>query len=168
MKNNIIIFSTIATCIFISTTLHGATNCCGSCGISTNYDASCTSTESCCTNSTTRSAPDSNHIITVTKKTRSIVCATTTTGFNSASCLATYSCECEQGYYGTPSTIVAIANCSGTCTRCPSSNGVYGTTASSGATSITECYIPSGTSYSFSDTIGSGTATIQSDCYYSN
>lgn len=62
--------------------------------------------------------------------------------------------RCKQGYYGTDKS----------CTRCPSSGGVYGTTADAGATAITECYIPSGTA--FSDTSGSGTYT--GDCYYQN
>lgn len=53
------------------------------------------------------------------------------------------------------------------CVRCPSSGGVYGTTAAAGATSITECYIPAGTTFSFSDSTGSGTEKFTSDCYYS-
>lgn len=64
------------------------------------------------------------------------------------------SCEyqCNKGYWG-----------SGTsCAQCPSSGGVYGTTADAGATAITECYIPAGTV--FSDSTGSGTYT--EDCYY--
>lgn len=66
------------------------------------------------------------------------------------------SCEyqCKQGYYGSEQS----------CTRCPSSGGVYGTTALAGATAITECYLPSGTA--FSDTTGSGTYTDK--CYYTN
>lgn len=66
------------------------------------------------------------------------------------------SCEyqCIQGYYGSGQS----------CTRCPSSGGVYGTTAAAGATTITECYLPSGTA--FSDTTGSGTYTDK--CYYTN
>lgn len=60
---------------------------------------------------------------------------------------------CAKGYYK-----------SGTaCSRCPSSGGVYGTTASTGATAITQCYLPSGTE--FSDDTGSGTYT--GNCYYS-
>ena len=61
---------------------------------------------------------------------------------------------CNKGYYKSGSS----------CTRCPASGGTYGTTSGTGATSITECYLPSGTS--FSDSYGSGTYT--SDCYYSN
>lgn len=66
------------------------------------------------------------------------------------------SCEyqCKQGYYGSGQS----------CTRCPSSGGVYGTTALAGATAITECYLPSGTA--FSDSTGSGTYTDK--CYYTN
>ncbi|MDE6477961.1 MAG: hypothetical protein K2L94_01795 [Alphaproteobacteria bacterium] len=47
---------------------------------------------------------------------------------------------------------------SGVCVDCPD-----GGTTSGGAASITDCYQPSGTS--FSDTAGSGTYTR--DCYYS-
>ena len=65
-------------------------------------------------------------------------------------------CFCEVGYYGT------ISSASDTCTRCPSLNGVYGTTKSSGATSVSECYIPSGRS--IRDATGSYTYSI--DCYY--
>ncbi|MDE6481910.1 MAG: hypothetical protein K2L25_03780 [Alphaproteobacteria bacterium] len=66
------------------------------------------------------------------------------------------SCEyqCKKGYYGSGQS----------CTRCPSSGGVYGTTALAGATAITACYLPSGTT--FSDTTGSGTYTDA--CYYQN
>lgn len=66
------------------------------------------------------------------------------------------SCEyrCNQGYYGSGQS----------CTRCPSSGGVYGTTALAGATAITKCYLSSGTE--FSDTTGSGTYTDK--CYYTN
>lgn len=49
------------------------------------------------------------------------------------------------------------------CRRCPSSGGVYGTTSAAGAESITECYLPSGTTGS--DATGSFTYT--SNCYYS-
>jgi len=62
--------------------------------------------------------------------------------------------QCKQGYYGTGAS----------CTRCPSSGGVQGTTSGTGATSITECYIPSGSN--FSDSTGKGTYT--GNCYYSN
>jgi len=62
--------------------------------------------------------------------------------------------QCKIGYYGTGTS----------CTRCPSSGGVYGTTSGAGATKITECFLPAGTA--FSDTTGSGTYT--ENCYYSN
>lgn len=61
--------------------------------------------------------------------------------------------KCNDGYFynGT------------TCERCPSSGGVYGITGKIGAQSRTECYIPSGGS--FSDATGSG--VFVGDCYYS-
>lgn len=99
-----------------------------------------------------------------------------------------YRCSCNSGYYvkgqgeATCSCVkcpVANSTCSSdsyftcnkgyykngnTCSRCPSSGGVYGTTSSSGATSITECYIPSGTSGSDA----SGNFTYTGNCYYIN
>ena len=52
--------------------------------------------------------------------------------------------RCKVGYYGEDGRM---------CSRCPSSGGVYGTTAGAGATSITECYIPAG-EISWTDDIG--------------
>ncbi len=68
--------------------------------------------------------------------------------------------RCAAGYYG------SSTNGTSGCTRCPSSGGVYGTSAA-GSTAITSCYLPSGTTVSFSDSTGSGTAKYTSDCYYS-
>lgn len=65
--------------------------------------------------------------------------------------------QCAAGYYGTSTNGISG------CTRCPSSNGTD-TTSVAGSTSITSCYIPSGTT--FSDTSGSGIYT--SHCYYKN
>ncbi len=94
---------------------------------------------------------------------------------------------CSAGYYGTATSSSAgctkcpdNATCAGgnnstfvcdkvyykwvnTCRPCPlSDNGVRGTTASTGATLITDCYLPAGTA--FSDDTGSGIYT--SRCYY--
>lgn len=91
---------------------------------------------------------------------------------------------CETGYYGSPtssSTGCTIcpsnATCDGgptfscnkgyykngnSCTRCPSTT--YSTTASSGATSITSCYIPSNVSI----TSSVGTYEFINNCYYTN
>lgn len=104
------------------------------------------------------------------------------------SCAACTTYRCNAGYYGTATSgsggctvCPANASCSGgngstficnqgyyksgsACARCPASGGVYGTTKSTGATSITACYIPSGTA--FTDTGGSGSYT--GDCYYTN
>lgn len=61
---------------------------------------------------------------------------------------------CKPGYY-----------LSGTsCMRCPSSGGVFGTTADNNTGGITSCYLPSGTTGS--DATGSFTYT--GNCYYSN
>ena len=64
---------------------------------------------------------------------------------------------CAAGYYTTAATPSATM----TCTRCPSSGGIYGT-SEIGNTSITGCYIPNGTSYND----GTGDVTLSSDCYY--
>ncbi len=70
-----------------------------------------------------------------------------------ATCNGTTSVVCAKGYYGTSG-----------CTKCPSYGGAPGTTKSAGSTSVTKCYIPSGTT--FSDPTGSGKFTA--DCYYKN
>ncbi|MDE6481639.1 MAG: hypothetical protein K2L25_02345 [Alphaproteobacteria bacterium] len=76
-----------------------------------------------------------------------------------SACDATKKYRCAKGYYGTST------NGTSGCTRCPASGGTYGTTASAGATSITSCYLPSGSS--FSDSTGSGTI-VGGNCYYKN
>lgn len=70
-----------------------------------------------------------------------------------STCSSATSFSCNKGYYKNGSV----------CTRCPSSGGTYGTTASSGATSVTSCYLPSGTTGSDS----SGSFTYTGNCYYS-
>ena len=77
---------------------------------------------------------------------------------DTSTCSVTTSYRCAVGYYG------GSTNGASGCARCPASGGVYGTTASAGSTSITSCYLPSGTS--FSDSTGSGTYT--GNCYYKN
>ena len=74
------------------------------------------------------------------------------TGF----CDKTYSYRCASGYYGS-----SLDGVSG-CTRCPSSGGIYGSSAA-GSTEITACYIPANTQ--LSDT--TGTFIYSDDCYYS-
>ena len=61
--------------------------------------------------------------------------------------------RCAANYYGDGTT----------CTACPSYNGIAGT-SSAGSTSVSSCCISSGSTYSFSDGVGSGTATISSTC----
>lgn len=50
------------------------------------------------------------------------------------------------------------------CLRCPSSGGVYGTTADNNTGGITSCYLPSGTTGSDA----SGNFIYIGNCYYSN
>ena len=60
-----------------------------------------------------------------------------------------HSCVCAKGYY---------SNSSNDCVQCPDG----GTTANIGSSSITACYIPSGTTGSDS----TGTYKYMSNCYY--
>ncbi|MBD5389387.1 hypothetical protein HDR63_03995 [bacterium] len=78
-------------------------------------------------------------------------------GCSNNSCVTTStSYRCAAGYYG-----AATTNTVPTCTRCPTVDGVTGTSAD-GATSQSGCYIPSGTTGN--DTTGSFTYTANS--YY--
>ena len=81
---------------------------------------------------------------------------------NCNTCQKSTQYRCAAGYYRSSG-----SGSSTVCTRCPSSGGVYGTSAA-GSTAITSCYLPSGTTVSFSDSAGSGTAKYTSDCYYTN
>lgn len=160
MKNKFLIITGCA--ILTALPANAAKNCCAKCPYNVNA-AACT--ENCCDSpGTSTSEPDANHIITITTQTETVTCATSSTGTNLVMCRTTGSCKCEKGYYGSPAYNLLNGGCTGTCTRCPASGGVYGTTASSGATSITECYIPTGTS--LSDT--TGTYQFTGNCYYSN
>ena len=68
---------------------------------------------------------------------------------------------CPAGTYGGGGT-------SASCSPCPTHNSVSGS-SSSGSTSETDCYISSGSSWSFSvPNIGSGNEHFNSTCYYSN
>ncbi len=80
-------------------------------------------------------------------------------GSTGDSCSCTYNNEyrCAAGYYGSPS------SCTSGCTKCPSYNGVSGT-SSAGSTSVSSCCIASGTSIDFSDTKGSGTEKLTAQC----
>ncbi|MDE6481767.1 MAG: hypothetical protein K2L25_03050 [Alphaproteobacteria bacterium] len=142
-------------------------NCCGSVsvpvGMNPTYDSSCTTKVSgetlfdnagCCASSSITST--ANGVVSTRK-------CTTNASYNSLTNTLTAMCNCSAatykcavGYYGSPK------NASSGCTRCPASGGVYGTTGAAGATSITECYLPSGTA--FSDAAGSGEYT--GNCYY--
>lgn len=119
-------------------------------GANWTVDASCTGTScrNCKTTTSTR-----NGVITTTTATMRSNCPTGLTGTVTCSCSRTYSYKCAAGYYGQPK-----SSFMGQCTECPG-NG----TSAVGSTSITSCYLPSGTSCS--DT--SGTCTYTSNCYYS-
>ena len=160
----------LISCVFAADGANAAENCCASVishiptEASYTTDASCTTkvsgeglnTAGCCKSTSISSTTDG--VI----KTRA--CSTNatydrSTGVVSARCdcgIPTY--KCAIGYYGSPT------NETSGCTRCPASGGVYGTTASAGATSVTECYLRSGTA--FSDASGSG--RHEGKCYYSN
>lgn len=162
-------------------------NCCLSCPTTgtLTYDSSCTDTT--CTSCTTTTTTSTTHVVTITDRTFETVCTGTTNVTASGTCTTTsIAYICEEGYYGTPTgrldTCTACpsnATCGGgstfscnkgyykngsLCSRCPASGGVYGTTSGTGATAITECYIPADST--FSDSTGSG--TYNGDCFYSN
>ncbi len=59
---------------------------------------------------------------------------------------------CDQGTYASGNN----------CNRCPKLGGVYGTTTGRGKTSITECYMPNGTTINDS----TGTFKFTGNCYY--
>lgn len=65
--------------------------------------------------------------------------------------------SCKPGYYYDSSLLK-------TCTRCPASGGVYGTSADKNIDGVTSCYLPAGTTGS-DDT---GTFKYTADCYYAN
>ena len=72
---------------------------------------------------------------------------------SNSTCTSATSFTCNKGYWKNGSV----------CTSCPPSNyGGYGTTASTGATSISECYLPAGTTSS--DT--TGTFQFTQKCYF--
>ncbi len=87
-----------------------------------------------------------------------------TKGCKNNACIKKTSLRCVKGYYGTAEyEQLNLTKCTG-CEPCPTSGGIAGTTSGPGATAITECYLPSGTS--FSDSTGSG--IYVGDCYYKN
>lgn len=149
----------IAAAIAIAPPAYGAQNCCANVcpipiGGSVNYDSSCTNSSICNCAGTTQTTLSGGVIrITTTKRTTQCVNNVAT-----ASCSSNNTYKCAQGYYGSPTEF------NKTCTRCPTSGGIAGTTSGSGATSITECYIESGSTGSDS----TGSFTYTGNCYYSN
>lgn len=132
---------------------------------------------------------DNNYGVKVTETSKyQTNCPSHSYGLATCECVKEYSYKCTSGYYGTATSESAgctkcpsNATCAGgnlstfvcakgyykngsACTACPSLNGVAGTTTSTGATSITSCYIRS--SSSFSDV--SGSWRYSDDCYYVN
>ena len=120
------------------------------CGLTNKIFKACDCICSNCTSDTTYTAAGTGY---QKKINRQCEC-----GSGTATCKTTTVYQCAVGYYG------HSTNGTSGCTRCPSSGGVYGTTAAAGSTAITSCYIPSGSS--FSDGTGSGTYT--GNCYYQN
>lgn len=119
-------------------------------GANWTVDSSCEG-DSCrnCKNTTTTR----NGVITTGTASILSNCPTGMTGTITCTCSRRYSYKCAAGYYGTPTSFLA-----GQCTECPG-----GGTSPTGSTSITSCYLPSGSSCS--DT--SGTCTYTNNCYYS-
>ena len=185
MKKIIPIIGVVAMTIPIAPPSYGIStglNCCamGQCPISCSsvtYDSRCTNNTFCTSCKTsTRTA---NGVTTTTNRSLTSACN---------NCHVTPSCEitsttykCAAGYYGTATSALAgctkcpdNATCSGgngstyvcnsgtykaygACASCPSPG-----TSPSGSTSISSCYIPSGTTGSD----GSGTYKYTANCYY--
>lgn len=60
-------------------------------------------------------------------------------GCHTGTCTTNYAYRCTVGYYGTST------NGTTGCTRCPASDGTYGTTTTAGTQDITQCYLPAST-----------------------
>ncbi len=84
---------------------------------------------------------------------------TRTCNCNTCNSLTSY--RCAAGYYG------SSTNGTSGCSKCTSHNSVAAN-SSAGSTARTSCYISSSSSWSFSDTKGSGTEKFTSNCYYTN
>ena len=182
MKKIIPIIGVVAMTIPIVPPSYAALNCCsmGLCPISCSsvtYDSRCTNNTFCTSCKTsTRTA---NGVTTTTNRNMTSACN---------NCHVTPSCnitsttyKCASGYYGTATSALAgctkcpdNATCSGgngstfvcnsgtykalgSCINCPSPG-----TSPAGSTSVSSCYIPSGTTGSD----GSGTYKYTADCYY--
>ncbi len=160
---------------------YAALNCCGGQGAcqvaGATQDSSCTNTRICNCKTTTST---SNGVESTTVRTLVNTCKN---NVSYASCeVSLPTSECASGYYGTATSTTSgctacpsNATCAGgnnstfvckkgyykngsSCSACPGS----GTTSAAGATSISSCYIPSGTA--FSDSEGGGEYTA--NCPY--
>lgn len=113
---------------------HGALNCCGTCvnqvGGNTNFDSSCTT--QCCSG-TMVGQPDANGVVRVEVKKTEVICATSSSGAHTATCITSREYKCAAGYYGRASVL------SNTCQKCP-----YGGTSNVGTANITGCFLPNG------------------------
>ncbi len=120
--------------------------------------AHCDSICSTCSSGTTTST--TNGVITKTRKELVYDACPTTEGQTiDCNCETTYTYSCAEGYYGTPNNSLLG------CTSCVSATGNANATSKAGATAITDCYIPNGTT----DTDAGGTYTITGgDCKYSS
>lgn len=159
--------SVLLVCAGMLGDAHAGFSCCGGAnvpiGVNPTYDSSCTTKVSGATLSHNAGCCASGSITSTTNGVISTRTCTTNASYNSSTNTVSAICSCSTatykcavGYYGSPKNTLSG------CTRCPASGGVYGTTAAAGATSITKCYLPSGTA--FSDTAGSGEYT--GNCYY--
>ena len=156
------------------------------------YDVSCYETgdfRSACYDCSTSSTISNGVEVTTTKGVQSNIVGTS---INCKCITRSTKAVCAAGYYGTGTYSILgggtgctacpeNATCAGgngttflcnvgyfangdVCERCPSSGGVYGTTAAIGATARSECYIPAG-DISFTD--DTGTYVCGEDSYFS-
>ncbi len=141
----------ILTGTLVSLTLspsYGAHNCCGACLYNINQ-TECT--ENCCQSTAATYTSLGNGVIRVETPEQLVTCGFTKADSNFVLCSTSTTYICDVGYYGTPTERKQ------TCTQCPDN----GSTAGTGATSVTECYVTSGTD-------STGTFEYTQPCYYSN
>ncbi|MDE6481519.1 MAG: hypothetical protein K2L25_01715 [Alphaproteobacteria bacterium] len=90
----------------------------------------------------TKTYSEQSGYVAVTEQLLVTTCPESSLGFLDCGCETLHYNVCPKGYYGK---VDIYASTIPTCTRCPASGGIYGTTDAPGAQDITECYMPADT-----------------------